>query len=90
MGMDSLDGLAARVETLEGQVKEIFERLNDKDNSPSVLAAKLNSMLVTLGEVKQAVNDLKSRPGRWWDNLIGYGLAAVIATLVGLLFAHIH
>ena len=90
MGMDSLDGLGARVDSLEKQMSEVFDRLNDREIGPSVLAAKLNQMLVTLGEVKQAVNDLKSRPGRWWDNLIGYGMAAVVATLVGLLFAHIH
>ena len=89
MPMDSLDGLAARVESLEGQVKEIFERLNDKEIGPSVLATKLNQVLVTMGEVKQAVSDLKARPSHLWDTLIASGMGAVIAALVGLLFAHI-
>lgn len=90
MSETTLDAIAARVETLEGQVKEIFGRLNDKESSPTVLAAKLNSVLVTLGEVKQAIGELKGRPGKWWDSLVGYGMAAIIASLVGLLFAHIH
>ena len=90
MSETTLDAIAARVDTLEGQVKVIFARLNDKDSSPTVLSTKLNNVLVTLGEVKQAIGELKGRPGKWWDNLIGYGMAAIIAALVGLLFAHIH
>lgn len=89
MGMDSIDAICARVDALEKQMSEVFDRLNDREIGPSVLATKLNQMLVTLGEVKQAVEGLKDRPVRWWDNLIGYGMAAIIAALVGLLFAHI-
>lgn len=89
MGYDTLDALAARVDTLEGNVKEIFERLNNPDSGPTVLAEKLNNVLVTLGEVKQAVGDLKARPSRLWDTLINSGMAALVATLIGLLVAHI-
>ena len=89
MGMDSIDAICARVDALEKQMGEVFNRLNDREIGPSVLATKLNQMLVTLGEVKQAVSELKGRPVQWWDKLIGYGMAAVIAALVGLLFAHI-
>lgn len=90
MGNDSLDALAVRVGTLEGQVGEIFDRLNDRESNPSVLAVKLNSVLVTLGEVKQAVSDLKGKPGRLWDSLITGGTGAVIGAVVAAAAAHFH
>lgn len=90
MSETTLDAIASRVETLEGQVKEIFGRLNDKDIGPSVLATKLNQVLITLGEVKKAVDDLKDRPGHRWDTLINTSIGAIIAALVGILSAHIH
>lgn len=90
MGLDTLEAIAARVETLEGQVKEIFERLNDRESNPAVLATKLNSMLVTLGEVKQAVGELKNRPSRLWDTLITSGMATAIGVIAGILASHIH
>lgn len=89
MANDTLDALAARVETLEGQVKEIFGRLNDKENSPAVLSTKLNGVLITLGEVKQAVGELKGRPSRLWDTIISGAITAVIAALVGIAATHL-
>lgn len=90
MANDTLESVAARVDNLEGQVKEIFERLNDRESSPAVLAAKLNSMLVTLGEVKQAIGELKSRPARWWEAIVGAGIASATGAVIGLLFTHMH
>lgn len=90
MAGDTLEALTVRVDTLEKQVGEIFGRLNDKESNPEVLATKLNSVLVTLGEVKQAIGDLKNRPAHWWDTLVSAGIASIMGALIGLLAAHIH
>lgn len=90
VGNDSPDVLAVRVDALEKQVTELFDRLNDREIGPSVLAAKLNQVLVTIGEVKQAVESLKGRPSRLWDNLITGGTGAVIGAIVAAAAAHFH
>lgn len=86
MPTDTLEAITARVETLEGQVKEVFDRLNDKDCGPTVLNSKLNSVLLTLGEVKQAVTALQNVPARKWDTLIMAIASALIAAAVGYIF----
>jgi predicted negative regulator of RcsB-dependent stress response len=86
MPTDTLEAITARVETLEGQVKEVFDRLNDKDCGPTVLNSKLNSVLLTLGEVKQAVTALQNVPARKWDTLIMAIASAIIAAAVGYIF----
>lgn len=90
MGNDSLDALAVRVDALEKQAGELFDRLNDREIGPSVLATKLNQVLVTIGEVKQAVESLKNRPSRLWDNLITGGTGAVIGAIVAAAANHFH
>lgn len=89
MGSNSPDALEVRIETLEGQIKEVFERLNDRESGPTVLATKLNSVLVTLGEVKQAVEGLKERPSRLWDALIMSGMASAVGVIISLLATHL-
>lgn len=86
MPTDTLEAITARVETLEGQIKEVFDRLNDKDCGPTVLNSKLNSVLLTLGEVKQAVTALQNVPARKWDTLIMAIASALIAAAVGYIF----
>lgn len=75
--------LKARVKILEGQASELFQRVNTTEGNQKTVAQKLDDMLVTLGEVKNAVNTLQGMPARRWESLIAAVIAAVAGGFIG-------
>jgi len=74
--------LAVRVEKLEKDTGELFEKVNDARETQAGINEKLSAMLTTLGEVKQAVTEIQRRPGKLWDILLGAVVAAVVSGTV--------
>ena len=46
---------------------------------------KLDSMLVTLGELKASIEALKKRPGWLWDKFVVAAISAVCGALVSVI-----
>lgn len=51
---------------------------------------QIKTLYITVGEIKQMVDgirkdimELKQRPAKRWDDVVGYGLAAAVAGFVG-------
>ena len=84
--LDSAKSAHHRIDELAQEVKDI----HSLTAAMATVNEKVDNLDKSLGELKDNVKALTSRPGKWWDSLVGYGMAAVIAALVGLLFAHIH
>ena len=83
----TLESVAARVDTLEKQVSELFDKVNDTRETQSAIVAKLDNVLVTIGEVKQAVGTLQGAPSRRWEAITTNVITAVIAAIVGFVIA---
>lgn len=62
----------------EESIKELYSKANKTDHNLVATTTTLNNVLETLGELKAAVEALKSRPATLWDKLI----AALIGGLV--------
>lgn len=75
-----------RLDVLEADVKILYKKVNDVTLSQVQNITKLDSMLVTLGELKESLETLKRRPGFLWDKLIVALLSAVCGAVVGLVF----
>lgn len=71
-----------RIEALEEDVKILYKKINDVTLSQVQSVTKLDSMLVTLGELKESIETLKNRPLRIWDKLIASLFGAVCGALV--------
>lgn len=83
----TIDTLAVRVDKLERDAAELFDKTNTSAVSLAAVNEKLNSMLVTLGELKQAVVSIQSAPAKRLDGILTAVITAVISCLVGYLFA---
>ena len=70
--------LTRRVEAVEENIKELYGKTNKTDHDLVAVTTTMNSIMETLGELKAAVESLKSRPATLWDKLI----AALIGGLV--------
>ena len=82
----TVDTLSIRQDKVEKDVCELFEKVNNHSISQATVNEKLNSILVTMGELKAGLADLKEVPSRRWENLIGYIASAVIAALAMYIF----
>ena len=86
----TIETLSVRVDKLEKDTEELFEKINMATVTLAAVNEKLSAMLTTLGEVKQAVATLQSRPGRFWDAFMNVITAAVVSGLVGYFIAKVH
>lgn len=79
--MSENEVLNHRIEAVEEDVKILYKKVNDVTLTQVQSVTKLDSMLVTLGELKESIEALKRRPGWLWDKLI----VALIGALCGVL-----
>lgn len=66
----------------EGNIKELFGKVNGVDKSLVATTTTLNNLLALVGELKAAVESLKSRPAAWWDKLIFALIGAAASAIV--------
>jgi|GEM_PF-4193869 len=79
--------LAVRVDKLEKDSSELFFKVNTAAVTQAAISEKLNSMLITLGEVKQAVANLVLQPSRRMDMIFKAVITAVISVACGYIMA---
>lgn len=83
--MTELELLNHRVDAVEDDVKILYKKVNEVTLAQVQSVTKLDSMLVTLGELKESIETLKRRPGWFWDKLIVALIGAVCGALVSLI-----
>ncbi|MBR6619586.1 MAG: hypothetical protein IKK85_04525 [Clostridia bacterium] len=86
MALTSEDILEHRVAQLEEKMQHLSDKVNAFAVSQAAAGAKLDSMLVTLSELKESVNRLSRRPVQFWDKIllgfVGAVAAAVAAAII--------
>ncbi len=71
-----------RIATLESDVKHLYSKVNGFAVASAEMNTKLDSMLVTLGELKESIKSVSERPTRFWDKLI-FALLSALGTGLG-------
>ncbi|MBR5191176.1 MAG: hypothetical protein IKU66_01285 [Clostridia bacterium] len=69
-----------RLDKVESDIQILYKKVNDVTLTQVQSVTKLDSMLVTLGELKESIEVLKKRPGWLWDKMI----VAIISALCGV------
>jgi uncharacterized protein YoxC len=85
----TIQTLAVRVDKLERDSAELTDRVNAAAVAQAAISEKLNSVLVTLGEVKEAVARLELAPSRRLDGIIRAALTALASGIVGYFLARL-
>lgn len=75
-----------RLDTIEEDVKILYKKINEVTLTQVQSVTKLDSMLITLGELKESIEALKKRPGWLWDKFIIALISAACGAVVSLLF----
>lgn len=82
--MTESDVINHRLDTVEEDIKILYKKINEVTLTQVQSVTKLDSMLVTLGELKESIEALKRRPGTLWDKLIVAFMGAVCGAVVSL------
>ena len=80
--MSDFEVINHRLDTAEADIKTLYKKVNDVTLSQVSSNTKLDSMLLTLGEMKESIETLKKRPGWLWDRVIVALIGAVCGVLV--------
>lgn len=82
--MTEIDVINHRLDAVEEDIKILYKKINEVTMTQVQLVTKLDSMLVTLGELKESIETLKKRPGWLWDKFIVALIGAVCGVVVSL------
>ncbi len=74
-----------RLDKVESDIQILYKKVNDVTLTQVQSVTKLDSMLVTLGELKESIEALKKRPSWLWDKVI----IALISAICGVVVSHI-
>lgn len=85
--MSDFEVINHRLDTAEADIKILYKKVNDVTLSQVTSNTKLDSMLLTLGEMKESIETLKKRPGWLWDRVIVALVGAVCGVLVNTFLA---
>ncbi len=66
-----------RIQKLEDDVKHLYSKVNGFAVANAEMSAKLDSVLMTLGELKESIKAVSARPAKLWDKLLFAALSAV-------------
>ena len=83
----TIETLSVRVDKLERETADLSERTNSTAIAQAAINEKLNSVLVTLGELKAGLNALQQVPTRRWDTVVGAIITALVAAIIGFVTA---
>ena len=75
-----------RLDKVESDIRILYKKVNDVTLTQVQSVTKLDSMLVTLGELKESIETLKKRPSWLWDKVI----IALISAVCGVVVSHIY
>ncbi len=79
--MTESDIFNRRLDAVESDIKILYKKINEVVLEQVTNSTKLDSMLVTLGELKASIEALKKRPSWLWDKVV----VALIGSLVGVI-----
>lgn len=86
MGDITLAEIEHRLVKAENDIGELYSKFNGIDKNLVATTTTLNNLLTLVGELKAAIETLKSRPAAWWDKLmfaiIGAAASAVVAYFI--------
>lgn len=85
--MSDFEVINHRLDTAEADIKILYKKVNDVTLSQVSSNTKLDSMLLTLGEMKESIETLKKRPGWLWDRAVVALVGAICGVLVNTFLA---
>ena len=85
----TLEEIEHRIEKTEADIKTLYSRTNKFGEEMAVVTTKLDNILITLGELKESVGNINSRPARLWDKIVLSLAGAVAAAIAAAIISNL-
>ncbi|MBR3755191.1 MAG: hypothetical protein IKK49_08885 [Clostridia bacterium] len=85
----TLEEIEHRIEKTEADIKTLYSRTNKFGEEMAVVTTKLDNILITLGELKESVGKINSRPARLWDKIVLSLAGAVAAAIAAAIISNL-
>ena len=85
----TLEEIEHRIEKAEADIRTLYSRTNKFGEEMAVVTTKLDNILITLGELKESVGKINSRPARLWDKIVLSLAGAVAAALAAAIISNL-
>jgi hypothetical protein len=85
--MSEVNELERRIQNVENDVMKLNEKTRCIDVWQAENGQKISNILVNLGEVKEALKGLTSRPAKRWEGFIMAIIGAGAATFIGYIMS---
>ena len=83
--MTDTEILNHRLDAVEEDIKILYKKVNEVTLTQVQSVTKLDSMLVTLGELKESIEALKRRPSWLRDKFVVAMISAVCGAIVSIM-----
>jgi hypothetical protein len=77
-------GLTKEIETIKGQIEEIFRRLLTSEMQGIRTETKLDQVIKTLNQLVADVKALTNKPAERWNQLVMAGVVAAATGVIGI------
>ena len=71
-----------RIKTLENDVKILYGKVNTFAINQAEENTKLDNLLLSVGELKESISEIKRSPSAFWDKLL-FALIGAVGTALG-------
>lgn len=78
-----MESIENRVNKCENDIRDLSARVNEEAVNQARIGAQIDSVLLALGKLEKAVEQLRSRPAQRWETLITQIISVLAAALVG-------
>lgn len=81
--------LQKSIDDMGDDVKEVMAEAKEMDKQMPVIVTKLDAISESSKAVDADVDELKEKPGKRWDSVVGQVIGLVVAALVGFLLSRL-
>lgn len=79
--------LQKSIDSMSGDLREVKDEAREISKQLPVIATQVNAIHETYKAVDADVDEMKEKPGKRWESVVGQIIGLVVAALVGLLLA---
>lgn len=93
---DTACHLVPRIEALERDSehnkdahKDFYARLESSHTNVALIEERMSQIKADTEEIKEAVQEMKDKPGKRWDGIVEKAIWAIIAAVIAFLLAKV-
>lgn len=78
-----MDALESRVEKCEKDIGVLYSKANDSVIAQTRISTQLDNVLLAIGKLEKALEQMQSKPAQRWENLISQIISVAVAAIIG-------